>query len=1002
MSPWTTAPAIVTLLTAATLTPVASAQLPYGRLDSIFPPGGQIGTQFDASIGGTDVDMANQILFSHPGITAVAKQTAGTEFESSHRIPNHFEIRIAEGVPPGIYEAIAVGPWGQSTPRAFQVGTETERREPTDNQSFEKAAPLAINEVLNGRVSPNSADFYRLTLEEGKRVLIQLDANAIDSQMDGTLVLYDSYGTELTRSRDHRGRDPLIDFVAPASGDYVVKVYDFTFRGGDGYYYRLTPSDRPLIEFAIPPAIQPGKTMSVAFYGRNLPASTPHAAWQVSGRSLERITRSVTAPVMSPRHAEQTPFGAKPNSVEVKGFYRSILGRPFFFAFASAPSVNENNLETDDEHSTSVGHGDRLDAPDNPQRVSPPCEIVGQFYPARDDDWYEFQASQGDVYWIEVICQRQGLPADPYLLIQRVETKDDGSETVTDVAEVDDHQERPGGLAYQAAPADPVYKLTVPADGTYRVLVRDLAGQSRSRPQNVYRLAIRPANPDFHLMVTPNSPFDPDPAQPVRWSSVLRQGGSIVLPVSVIRADGFADQIDVTVAGLPEGTTAPTTTIGPGQNSGILVISADDSVGGWSGPIEIVGTAVRQGRPVMRRADFATLTWDTPGKNKKRSTRLTRFAILSLSKEPAPLQVRMAGSDEIAICRGGKISIPFSLHRNGEVKGKPALTATAIPPGIHAEVKLEDGEERGLLHLTVEPAAKPGRYSFCLTGTTQVSYRRLPDRVDLAETERKGIETVTAQLLAAKTAATEALASIDSQINANNEELLAATQRLTTLTQKTNTPVEELDAAKQAVETKKAEIEAASPPRNAAAIEAAASEQKYVAANEALTRLTERVKKLTEDAKPTDRSFYAVSNPVALQVAPDAVRITCPSSVTVIQGTTQAITINVERLFDFAGNVRIEPAIGENVKLTSAPIDVAADSSTANINLTAAPDAAVGKHVLTLTTKFDFNGFSLDLVTKTNVVITSPPAATTSTETAAGTESPTPADGENDTSDGTP
>ena len=35
------------------------------------------------------------------------------------------------------------------------------------------------------------------------------------------------------------GRDPLIDFEAPADGDYVVGLYDFIYAGGGDYYYRL-------------------------------------------------------------------------------------------------------------------------------------------------------------------------------------------------------------------------------------------------------------------------------------------------------------------------------------------------------------------------------------------------------------------------------------------------------------------------------------------------------------------------------------------------------------------------------------------------------------------------------------------------------------------------------------------------------------------------------------------------------------------------------------------
>src|SRR2546430_4165899 len=50
------------------------------------------------------------------------------------------------------------------------------------------------------------------------------------------------------------------------------------------------------------------------------------------------------------------------------------------------------------------------------QSISPPCEYVGQFYPARDEDWVSFEAKKGEVFWVEVFSQRLGLPSNPFVL----------------------------------------------------------------------------------------------------------------------------------------------------------------------------------------------------------------------------------------------------------------------------------------------------------------------------------------------------------------------------------------------------------------------------------------------------------------------------------------------------------------------------------------------------------------------------------------------------------
>src|SRR2546425_4832765 len=77
------------------------AQLPLARLLTVFPPGGKVGSQVEVVLTGADLDEANQLHFSHTGITAKQK-IAGT-----NGLPeaNKFVITIATNVTPGVYEA---------------------------------------------------------------------------------------------------------------------------------------------------------------------------------------------------------------------------------------------------------------------------------------------------------------------------------------------------------------------------------------------------------------------------------------------------------------------------------------------------------------------------------------------------------------------------------------------------------------------------------------------------------------------------------------------------------------------------------------------------------------------------------------------------------------------------------------------------------------------------------------------------------------------------------
>ena len=51
------------------------------------------------------------------------------------------------------------------------------------------------------------------------------------------------------------------------------------------------------------------------------------------------------------------------------------------------------------------------------QKITPPCEVGGQFYPAGDLDTFAFDAKKGDAWWIEVVSNRLGLSTNPFVLV---------------------------------------------------------------------------------------------------------------------------------------------------------------------------------------------------------------------------------------------------------------------------------------------------------------------------------------------------------------------------------------------------------------------------------------------------------------------------------------------------------------------------------------------------------------------------------------------------------
>ncbi|MBI4327460.1 MAG: hypothetical protein HY674_19680, partial [Chloroflexi bacterium] len=483
-------------------------------MSTIFPPGGQLGTTSEASVTGADLDEAKQIHFSHAGLTAQPKVAAAT----GQAEPNKFLVTISSNVPPGIYEARFVGRFGISNPRAFAVGGLPEVVEKQPNHTPETAAEISLASTVNAQAEANAADFFKFTAKKGQRVLIECQAKGIDSRMDPVLVLLEAGGREL----EHNRRGGLLDFTAVGDGQFLLKVHDFLYRGGEEYFYRLSLDTGPHIDFIFPPAGLPGSKSQYLVFGRNLPGGNPAQKWIMDGKTLEQLTVEIELPedsLAGRRLASLSkPAGSALDGTEYRLPARPHVSNPVWLSFATAPVVPEQEPNSN---------------PADAQKISLPCEYVGQFYPPGDQDWVTFEAKKGEVYWLEVFSQRLGWPTDPFVLVQRVSKTPEGMEQVSDVKELYDADANLGGVEFNTATRDPVWRFEVNDDGAYRVQIRDLFQQAGRNPPGLYRLSMRKAAPDFRLVALPQPPppANKDAKVATVWIPFLRRGET--LPIKV-------------------------------------------------------------------------------------------------------------------------------------------------------------------------------------------------------------------------------------------------------------------------------------------------------------------------------------------------------------------------------------------------------------------------------------------------------------------------------------
>ena len=117
--------------------------LPLPRVLTTMPMGGKVGTEFEITVTGENIDDGGELLFSHPGLTATAQTSADGKVSQGKYI-----VRIASDCPPGLYECRMMTRLGISSARIFSVGNLDEVQQVAGNTSLANAMPLAMNWAL--------------------------------------------------------------------------------------------------------------------------------------------------------------------------------------------------------------------------------------------------------------------------------------------------------------------------------------------------------------------------------------------------------------------------------------------------------------------------------------------------------------------------------------------------------------------------------------------------------------------------------------------------------------------------------------------------------------------------------------------------------------------------------------------------------------------------------------------------------------------------------------
>jgi hypothetical protein len=656
----------------------SAAQLPQARLDRLFPLGGRAGESVVVEVQGKDLDELTTLHVDRPG------------FKVERLKNNQFRLTIPADASPGTVEVRAVGRFGLSGGRLFAVQkglAEVLEKEP--NNTAEQAQKVPLDCAINGTSDGDGDDYFRFTAKKGQRVVIDCLALRLDSTLRAALVLSDSKGKVLARGRPyHQRTDPLVDFVAPADGDYLVQLHDTTYAGG--LPYRLVISTRPHIENAFPAAVEPGKSATLTVLGRNLPGGKPYPGGKVLDRELDMLRIDVTMP-KQPLDRLRFAFHPSSPAAAMRGVQLWPKGledalNPVTLVAARAPVTLEKEPN---------------DTADRAQLITLPTTLCGRFDRPGDADWYRFSAKAGEQVHVDLLCERLDLPGDPYVLIQ----DDKGNE----LTQLDDHGINFNALAQYNR--DPVGTFTAPATGTYRLLVQDRYRQGG--PRHGYVVHLGKLQPDFFPVAV--HPSNPDPTCPL-----VRAGGSAHLDVCLNRRN-LPGGVVIEAKGLPTGVSCPPVHVSPQTEVGTVVFTAAPDAKSWEGSIRLEATATALGRKITRPVVAVQRRWHIANVS---TSRLCREVCLAV-RPGAPYGLRLPATATVAA--GGSVEVKVRLRRAGDFKGKVQLGGLELPPGFGlAAALVPAGKDEATAKLTVAGNVPPGSYTVVLRGDAQVPYSRDP------------------------------------------------------------------------------------------------------------------------------------------------------------------------------------------------------------------------------------------------------------------------------------
>jgi len=494
--------------------------------------------------------------------------------------------------------------------------------ESENNHAPDAAQALTLPAAVDGTCEGTLTDHFVFTAKAGQRIAGEVWGARLGWDFDPLVRIVDEQGHEVLEVDDDpaSGADARFVFVAPTAGRYRIELADSRYKAGGRY--RLRIGDLPLTTAARPPVVQQGTSAEVQPVGI---FAEPPAALRVA-----------------------VPPGLR--GAEIALPLAITAGAP---GWAS--------LRLTDQPVVRRAPG----AAKEPTEAELPCVLAGAIEQPGEEHRYAFSAKKGTRVGLRTLTRSVSSPA--VVTLRLLDPAGKAVATTPLVA---------ANAAAAAAEDEPAVAAVLPADGTYQLVVEELAG--RGGPEFVYAIDCR-TGPQFSLSLKNDATN--------RLRHTVGPGGAIALDVQCQRS-GYDGPITLTVESPRGGWQVVGGTIAARAAAGrIYIVPPADFSAGEVAELRIVGRGGDEAAPV-RMTTLPTLRAGRPHMPYPPAWH-DGLLLVSGSAKRATLFSLLPAAHEVKLSRGKPATLTLDLKRLDTSFKDAAVTIVPLdlPAGVSAEVR---------------------------------------------------------------------------------------------------------------------------------------------------------------------------------------------------------------------------------------------------------------------------------------------------------------------------